>query len=153
MFNQKALKNKYFYSFGCLFYKKNGKRAGYAPRKGYSQIYFDDDLHYAHRLIYLYHHGNMPKQIDHADGDKANNKISNLRECDKSLNACNSKIRIDNQSGMKGVSWNKQRSLWRAYINAEGRRIELGHFACKSKAGDAVNAARTSLHGQFARSA
>ena len=36
---------------------------------------------------------------------------------------------VNNTSGTKGVSWNKQRNGWDAYINIHGKRIRLGRYA------------------------
>lgn len=47
----------------------------------------------------------------------------------------NTRVRVDNTSGYKGVSWNKRRSKWRAFINIDGQRIELGYYKYK---GDAI---------------
>lgn len=35
----------------------------------------------------------------------------------------------NNRSGHKGVSWDKTRELWSAYINVHGRKIHLGRYA------------------------
>lgn len=64
---------------------------------------------------------------DHDNRNKLDNRKSNLRIVDKSFNAINTNIRTSNTSGVTGVSWNKNANLWRAYINYQGKRIELGH--------------------------
>lgn len=43
-------------------------------------------------------------------------------------------IRHDNKSGVKGVSWNKKRNSWHAYISFKGKRIHLGWFREKRDA-------------------
>lgn len=65
--------------------------------------------------------------VDHINRDKLDNRKSNLRIADKSLNAVNVGIRANNTSNVTGVSWNKNANSWRAYINYQGGRIELGH--------------------------
>ena len=65
--------------------------------------------------------------VDHINRNTLDNRKSNLRIVDKSLNAVNAGIRTSNTSGVTGVSWNKNAKSWRAYINYQGRRIELGH--------------------------
>lgn len=65
--------------------------------------------------------------VDHINRNTLDNRKSNLRIVDKSLNAVNAGIRSNNTSSVTGVSWNKNTNSWRAYINYKGKRIELGH--------------------------
>lgn len=65
--------------------------------------------------------------VDHINRDTLDNRKSNLRIVNKSINAVNSDIRPNNTSGVIGVSWNKNAKSWRAYINYSGKRLELGH--------------------------
>lgn len=41
---------------------------------------------------------------------------------------------INNTSGVKGVSWNKEKHKWDAYINVNKKRIYLGRFSFKEDA-------------------
>lgn len=75
---------------------------------GYIEIGIDNKLHYAHRLVWLYHFGNLPdEQIDHINGDRANNRVENLRESSRYMNARNQKKSSINSSGTTGVSLRK----------------------------------------------
>ena len=76
-------------------------------------------------------------QVDHINGNRLDNTRKNLRICDKQHNAYNHGIRIDNKSGVTGVSWHKLIEKWVAYINVENERIKLGAF---DNFQDAVNA-------------
>ena len=59
---------------------KIGDIAGWSYN-GYREIEINDKKYKAHRLAWLYVYGEMPnKLIDHIDGNRSNNKISNLRE-------------------------------------------------------------------------
>lgn len=69
----------------------------------------------------------VSKIIDHINRDKLDNRKENLRIVNKSINAINVGIRTNNKSGVTGISWNKNANSWRAYINYQGKRIELGH--------------------------
>lgn len=80
---------------------------------------------YMHRLIMDAKEGQI---IDHINRNGLDNRKENLRFCDYSLNAMNSKSPSDNTSGVKGVYWNKQRNKWQAQIVVNGKCIPLGRF-------------------------
>ncbi len=114
---------------------------------GYVVARINKEAIYLHRLI-------MKKPdsfIDHKDTDKLNNRRSNLRICNNGQNMCNTKPNIRNTSGYKGVSWDKRRKNWRAYISANGVRYELGHFDSRENAASTYNNAAIELHRKFAR--
>jgi hypothetical protein len=67
-------------------------------------------------------------QIDHVDRNKLNNQRENLRYATRSQNSINSKIRIDNKSGFKGVSWSMSKMKWMAQITRNKKRNTLGYF-------------------------
>ena len=50
--------------------------------------------------------------VDHINRDTRDNKKCNLRLATKSTNAMNTKIRKDNTSGIKGVTWSKKLLKW-----------------------------------------
>ena len=106
----------------------------------------------AHHVVWALSYGEWPSGIvDHIDGDKANNKPSNLRLASPSQNNFNSKVYSNNKSGLKGVSWHKARSKWIAQIAARGCSKMLGYFDTKEAAHEAYCAAAIDLHGKFAR--
>lgn len=58
---------------------------------------------YAHRAIVAMHDGVWPRVVDHIDGDKTNNRLSNLRAVTQTENCMNARRRRDNTSGATGV--------------------------------------------------
>jgi hypothetical protein len=119
--------------------------------KGYIQIMADGRLHLAHRLAFLWMTGAWPKQeVDHRDGDRANNRWKNLRVATSSQNRMNSVRRSDNASGYKGVSFDKRRDYWVADIMANGMTFHLGSFPTPEAAAAAYAEAAARLHGKFA---
>lgn len=96
---------------------------------GYLAGHIFKNTQFAHRVAWALHTGSWPAdQIDHIDGNRANNTISNLREASPSENQRNVKQRVDNTSGAKGVDLQAATGLWRARIVHNGRRVELGRF-------------------------
>lgn len=77
---------------------------------------------------YLLNEYDKSKIPDHINRDRLDNRRENLRIVDKSKNAVNTGLRCNNKSGVTGVNWFKPASLWRSYINYQGKRIELGYF-------------------------
>jgi hypothetical protein len=70
-----------------------------------------------------------------------------------SQQAMNRKIKTDNTSGVKGVSWFQRDSKWRAQIYVNGRLIFLGYFVSKHKASTAYRQAAKEYFGEFMRAA
>lgn len=108
----------------------NGKPAGINRADGYRTIFANGKHYLAHRLIYLMHHGSMPKKIDHIDRNPTNNRIENLRAATDKLNAFNKSQKSDIRSGAVGVYWYKRMNCWRADV--AGRTI--GYFKDKNDA-------------------
>lgn len=127
-----------------------GDEAG-AFHRGYLEIQIDGTKYQAHRLAWLYVHGEWPKhQIDHKDTIRSNNWIANLREATVSQNAANRKIRKTSRSSVKGVSWNNKARKWAVQVGPAGSNRHKGLF---DNFDDAVTAASraASLFGEFGR--
>ena len=118
---------------------------------GYILIKIDGVQYWAHILAFFYMTGQWPThEIDHKDRDGINNRWCNLRPSTSAQNKINSKLRSDNTSGMKGVSWSGQRQKWRARIHVNGHEKHLGFFHDLIAAGAAYDAAAVVHYGEFA---
>lgn len=85
----------------------------------------------AHRVAYSMVHGvhiEDLREIDHIDGDKANNRIDNLREVPHSENARNASLYKTNKTGVPGVMWEASHKAWAAKINYNGKQRRIGRF-------------------------
>lgn len=104
-----------------------GTKAGSAVKTGYIVIKIDGQDYFAHRLAFLYVHGYLPEIIDHINHDKADNRISNLREVTQSENFANKPGKHGKTSSrFKGVF--KSDNVFIAVIVVNRKRIELGRF-------------------------
>lgn len=132
---------------------KPGDIAGWSNALGYIAICIDGSQYLAHRLAWLFSHGEMPFIVDHKDGNKSNNALTNLRSATKSQNVRNQKRRSDNTSGFKGVSFSNARKKWWAYIYIDGKTKHLGYFKTAEDAHAAYCEAAEKFFGEFARAA
>lgn len=124
-----------------------GSKVGTMGGNGYLQAVVDGEQHYAHRLAWLHVTGNWPAaQIDHIDGDKSNNAISNLRDVPQSVNQKNRRhaMSTNKSSGLLGVSANRGR--WQATIRIDGKHRFLGRFDTPEKAHEAYLDAKRKYH-------
>ena len=105
----------------------------------------------AHRIIWVLSVGSEPNMIDHINGDRSDNRISNLRSVTSAQNGKNHGMNKNNSSGFKGVSWVERDQRWMAYITCDRKRVSLGHHKCPTAAHLAYCRASFALHGEFAR--
>lgn len=91
------------------------------------------------------------QQGDHIDGNRLNNRRSNLRVCTHAENMRNCKGRQGVTSVYKGVSLDKKLNKWRADIRLNRKTIYIGVYADEVEAASAYNQAALRYHGAFAR--
>ena len=83
----------------------------------------------AHQVAFAMSYGRWPTApIDHIDGDRRNNRLSNLREVTAAENNRNAKVRSDSKTGVVGVRWYKASRKWEAQISYDGKKKFLGLF-------------------------
>lgn len=95
---------------------------------GYKHGSICGDLYLAHRVILAMKLGDWPEYVDHINGNRSDNRLSNLRSATRVQNGCNMAIPSNNTSGHIGVSWNKRDQRWTAYITLNQKRKSLGNF-------------------------
>jgi len=126
-----------------------GRAAGKACGKGYLQVNVKGEHYLLHRLAWAIMSGYFPDvQVDHIDGDKANNSWSNLRLASSQQNAWNRGKNSNNSSGYKGVR-QRRNGRFEAYIKVSGKYICLGVFDNADQAANAHRNASLSMHGEF----
>ena len=131
---------------------KVGQLAGYIDPSGYVSIRLDGKLYRAHRLAWLYVHGESPStHLDHIDGCPTNNRIANLREVTEQQNGFNRGVPKHNTSGIKGVSWHKGAQKWVAHIHHGELEFHLGLFVDIEDAALMFEGAAKLLRGEFHR--
>lgn len=81
----------------------------------------------AHRIIWLWFHGEWPDQVDHINGDASDNRLINLRNVTQFANQKNAKIRTDNKTGFSGVTQTKHGTIV-SRITVNNKLINLGCF-------------------------
>jgi hypothetical protein len=133
------------YRNGNLFWKSGGrgrtigKKIGSLLPNGYVFVQIKGRYFMVHRLIYLMHHKTWPEYIDHIDCNKSNNKIENLREITKSLNALNVKVnKKNNSSGFNGVYWSNRSKKWIAQVSRNHKTKYIGGFDTPVKAAEEI---------------
>lgn len=124
---------------------KPGDTAGRLEGKGYIQIGIDGTRYQAHRLAWFYTFNVMPSGvIDHINGIRTDNRISNLRDVSFSENLQNFRNpRKGTASGLLGVS--KKGERWVATICRNLKVYRLGTYNTAEEAHQAYLAAKSTF--------
>ena len=130
---------------GTLLWKVNrgkgvkaGDEAGCVTKHGYRQVYVKNVPYYAHRIVLALTLGRDVSFVDHVDGNKTNNKPSNLKEVTQSQNAKN---RVGKNLGASLAP-----SGWASSITVNYVSKHLGYFNSKEEAQKAYLEAKTIYH-------
>lgn len=122
-----------------------GMLAGGKPAKnGYLRVGADGGVYFAHRLAWLYVHGEWPRgDIDHMNGNRTDNRIANLRDVSRSINLQNRR-----SSHMEGrlLGTCLTSGKWIAQIKINRKVYYIGAFATEAAAHEAYVAAKRKLH-------
>lgn len=158
MITQQLIAEYFDYKNGCLYWKKTvhgnkqylvGQMAGSIHQYGYRHITWMGKSHKAHRLIFMLHHGFMPQEIDHINGDRADNRIENLRSVTRSQNQYNKRPQR-NSSGYRGVTWHKKTGKWLVRVGLNNKNKSLGYYDDLELAALVAEEGRSLHYGQFA---
>lgn len=141
------LKDGYEFYFDKEDYELISKYCWHKHHDGYLRTcyktYKDSDNKYHNKYIMMHqligkkhnlYNPEIKEELDHIDGKTNNNRKDNLRTTDHMTNMKNGKIKSNNTSGYKGVSWFKYNNKWCAYITNEKKRIFLGYYENKEDA-------------------
>jgi len=122
--------------------------AGCLDPNGYIYIAIDKKDYAAHRIAWIYVHGEEPSgELDHINLVKSDNCIKNLRIATHAQNCANRKRRSDNTTGYKGVY--RERGKYRSYIVVQGRNHRIGTFHTPEEAARAYADAARKYAGEF----
>lgn len=122
-----------------------GSVAG-CKNNGYYKTCLDGAEVMAHRLVWAHYHGVWPEfEIDHINGNRADNRISNLRDVPHMVNSQNIKGPFRNNSiGLLGVV--KDHGRYTARIGVNGKTIHVGMYGTPEEAHAAYMGAKRNLH-------
>lgn len=135
---------------------KLGEYAGFDRGNGYKSLKFNGKTYLLHRLILMYHNGDMPENyhIDHKNGNTFDNRIENLRKCKRFENYANRKKSKSHSmtSKFKGVhlEWvgNGEKNF-KSCIKFNNKTYFLGRFKNELDAYKAYLVKAKELQGDF----
>jgi hypothetical protein len=129
-----------------------GSLAGCLRHTGYRYIELKGRKYPAHHIVWLLETGEVPtKFLDHIDGEKSNNHISNLREVTNKQNTENRGKQRNNTTGYKGVTYNKRLNKYIAQIQHNSKQMHIGVYSTAYEAHISYEAKAKELFTHYAQ--
>jgi hypothetical protein len=113
---------------GDLIKRKSGRLITNCDRYGYLRTSVNRVGLLAHRVAFLMHYGYLPRQIDHINHKKDDNRIDNLRPATHDQNHKNKPLFKNNRSGHNGVYFCNKTQKWKSFIYLNNKSIHLGYY-------------------------
>lgn len=128
--------------------RKQGGKAGSKMKMGYLEIGIDGTSYLTHRVVWMIVHGHWPSdQIDHINGIRDDNRLSNLREASNIINGQNKRMaRSDSKTKLLGSSWSIDNKKYLSQIVSAGKHYHLGYYKSPEEAHQAYLTAKRRLH-------
>lgn len=129
--------------------QKAGSIAGWPTRLGYLKLSLDGAQLWQHHVVLAMHGIEVPDgmEVDHLNGNPADNRLENLRVVDRATNMRNTKMRSNNTSGVNGVMVYRRSKPFMAMGTADGKKVFLGNFATIEQAAAARKAWERKIGG------
>lgn len=125
-----------------------GQKAGNVNALGYERASVDGKVYRMHRLAFLYMTGSWPAgEVDHINGNKADNRWSNLRSVSTRQNLINRLIK-GKSSPYPGVSFHKKSGRWYAHVTQDSVNRHVGSFSSEREAYTAYLMEIAESHGE-----
>lgn len=132
---------------GKIFRLSLGKYVGTINTSGYYVFTFNHKVYLSHRIAFYLTNLRWPYQIDHINGIRCDNRISNLREVND-LEQSTNKVGWSS-TGYKGVTYIKTKNKYQAVVRYKGKRYSLGNFDTAEDAYKSYTKKAQELHGDY----
>jgi len=158
MIIEEKIKHMLTYKDGFLFWNNrtgkmahlNGRQAGSYDSHGYLKVTVNHKVFAVHRVVFFLHYGWWPKQIDHKNRVRDDNRIENLRPCNYSGNRVNSKDSSNQSVYGKNISKHKITGKYKVELSNLNKKIYFGYYDDLELAQLVASEARKKYYGEFA---
>lgn len=131
--------------------RNSGKVVEMVSASGYIEMKINGSTYKAHRVIWKIVTGDDPNMIDHINGNRSDNRITNLRLASRTQNGANRGLSSNNLSGHSGVSYHIRDKKWQSYITVNGLRFYIGSFESLDSAVSARKNSEVKYFGNYRR--